>query len=33
MRRHGIRIFLTFLAGGLVALLVGGVAGSLAATR
>jgi carboxyl-terminal processing protease len=33
MRRHGIRLFLTFLAGGLVALLVGGVAGSLAATR
>jgi energy-converting hydrogenase Eha subunit C len=33
MRRHGIRIFLTFLAGGLVALLVGGIAGSLAATR
>jgi len=33
MRRHGICSFLTFLAGGLVALLVGGVAGSLAATR
>ncbi len=33
MRRHGIRFFLTSLVGGLVALLVGGVAGSLAATR
>ena len=33
MRRHGIHFFLTFFAGGLVALLVGGVAGSLAATR
>ena len=33
MRPQGIRLFSTFLAGGLVALLAGGVAGSLAAPR
>jgi len=33
MRRHGIRILLTFFAGGLAALLVGGIGGSFAATR